>query len=500
MRAGLGRPSPRLAWRRQGAGCRDPVSSMDFDLVIRHGTLVAASDTLEADLGICGGQIVGWGQALHGRQEVDATGLLVLPGAVDPHVHLEMGIQTVAGPTASSDTWATGTVAAACGGTTTVVDFVEPEPGETLAHALAARRAQAEGGAAIDFGLHMTLNRADDDTLAQVPAMFEAGVTSFKTYTTYDGLKLDDAELLRAYRTVGALGGLVLTHAENDAMIQSATRLLRQQGRTDPAAHALARPPEAEVEAVERALALARMARASLYLVHLSTSGAAEALRRARTDGQAAFGETCPQYLLLTADKYQDAGFGGARFVCSPPLRHAHDGAALWQALAAGVIQTIGTDHCPFNYRGQKDLRFGSRSADAPLPAFYEIPGGLPGVETRLALLYTFAVRPGLLSPNRWVQVCCANPARLFGLYPRKGTLAPGADADLVLFDPQREVTLSKAMLHENVDYSPYAGLSLTGYPVVTIIGGRVLVQEGRWLGTAGGGRYLKRGLGGPPL
>jgi len=473
---------------------------MDFDLVIRHGTLVTAADTVESDLGICDGRIAAQGRGLRGSREIDAAGLFVLPGAVDPHVHLEMAISTAAGPTASCDTWATGTTAAAWGGTTTVIDFVEPEPGETLTHALAGRRAQAEGRAVIDFGLHMTLSRADHDTLAELPAMLSAGVTSFKTYTTYSGLKLDDAGLLSAYHAVGSLSGLVLTHAENDAMIQEATRRLRQQGRTDPAAHALARPPEAEVQAVEEALALAKAAQARLYLVHLSTSGAAQALQRAQAAGQHAYGETCPQYLLLTADKYEGPGFEGAKFVCSPPLRQAHDSARLWHALATGTIQSVGTDHCPFNYAGQKDLRLGSRSGVSPLPAFNEIPGGLPGVETRLALLYSYGVRPGLLSLNRWVQVCSTNPARLFGLYPRKGTLAPGGDADVVLFDPRREVTASKAVLHENVDYSPYAGLPLTGYPVTTISRGRILVQDGRWLGAEGGGLYVKRGLAGTPV
>jgi dihydropyrimidinase len=465
---------------------------MDFDLVIRNGTLVTASDTFSADLGVRAGRIAALGQNLRGKEAMDASGLYVLPGAVDPHVHLEMSLVTAAGPTVTSDDWATGTRAAACGGTTTVIDFVEPEPGESLADALAARRAQAEGRAAIDYGLHMTLSRADDATLAEVPALCSAGVTSFKTYTTYSGLKLDERDLWRAYRAVGQAHGLVLTHAENDLLVTAAAQALLEAGRRSPAEFARSRPAAAEAGAIEQALALAAAAQVPLYIVHTSTARGAAALRRAQEQGQAAFGETCAQYVWLTEVEYTRPGAEAARFVCAPPLRTAADREALWQALASGHLQTVGSDHCAFRAAGQKDLAFAAEPR--PAPAFNEIPGGLPGIEARLALIYA-GVDTGRFSLNRWVEVCCTAPARLFGLYPRKGTLMPGSDADLVLFDPHKQVTVSTDLLHENVDYTPYAGLTVTGWPVATLVHGHVVVREGQWVAEATSGQFLQRTL-----
>ena len=461
----------------------------DFDLVIQHGTLVTAGDTIAADLGISRGRIAAQGRDLHGREVIDAEGLYVLPGAVDPHVHLQMDAFTAAGPTVTSDDWATGTRAAACGGTTTVIDFVEPAPGESLAQALEARRAQAEGRAAIDFALHMTLSRADDTTLAEVPALRRDGVTSFKTYTTYSGLKLSDDDLLRAFRAVSQSGGLVLTHAESDTLVAAATQALLAQGRLSPGEFGRSRPAAAEAEALERVLALADATGTPLYAVHISTEGGLAALQRARGRGQPAYGETCAQYLWLTDAEYARPGFEAARFVCAPPLRTADDGVALWRALAASNLQTVGSDHCAFMAAGQKDLGFAG--AGRPLPAFNEIPGGLPGVEARLALIYAGGVGAGRLSLNRWVEVCCTAPARLFGLYPRKGSLAPGADADVVIFDPHRQVKLCTDLLHENVDYTPYDGLELTGWPVATLVRGRVVMRDGRWVGGRPEGQFL---------
>ena len=367
-----------------------------------------------------------------------------------------------------------------------MIDFAEAAPGQTLFAAFQARRAAAEGRAAIDFGLHMTLSRADEATLRQVPGLIAAGLTSFKTYTTYEGFRLRDEELLAAFDVVGRAGGLVTVHAENDALVQWCQRQLLAAGQVAPLSHPQSRPPAAEAEAVERALALAEVAGAPVYVVHVSTARGADAIERARARGQAAYGETCPQYLLLTAAEYTRPGFVGAQFVCSPPLRTADDNRALWRALAAGTLQTVATDHCPFNYHGQKDL---GRAR------FTDIPGGLPGVEARLALLYTYGVGKGRLTLERWVDVACTAPARIFGLYPRKGTLAPGADADVVIFDPQKRVTLSRAILHEKVDYTPYEGIDLFGYPVLTISRGVVVMCDGRYVGPQGHGRYLARGL-----
>jgi dihydropyrimidinase len=470
---------------------------MEFDTVIRGGTLVTPGGPVLADLGIAGGRIVAIGTGLEGEAVIDATGKLVLPGAIDPHVHLQMP----AGAVTSSDDWRTGTIAAACGGTTTVIDFVEPEAvdirrGEVtspLRTALAARRAEAEGHAVIDFGLHMTLLDASATTLAEIPAVVEAGCPSFKTYLTYAGFKLEDDAFIAALEAVGRAGGIALVHAENDAGIRYLQRKFLAEGHVAPRYHPLSRPAGLEAEAVERALALAEVAGCPLYVVHISTQRGAEAVSRARTRGQIATGETCPQYLLLTDAEYDRPGFEGAKFVCSPPLRKAEDSAALWQALAAGEIQTVGTDHCPFFYAGQKDLGRGRGEVASPLPAFVQIPGGMPGVESRLALLYTFGVAQGRLSLARWVDVCCAAPARVFGLVGRKGTLAVGADADVIIFDPEYEVTISRAILHENCDYTPYEGCRLKGYPLLTMLRGRVIARDDEFVGSSGGGQFLER-------
>jgi dihydropyrimidinase len=464
---------------------------MSYDVVIKGGTLVTAQGLLGADLGITGERIAAIGQGLTGgaRGEViDAQGMLVIPGGIDPHVHLQMP----AGPVTSSDDWHTGTVAAACGGTTTVIDFVEPEGGDLLA-ALAARRAEAagaigHGGAAIDFGLHMTLMDARPATLAQLPDVVSAGCRSFKTYLTYDGFRLSDAELLRALVAVAAAGGLALVHAENDAIVSHLRARFLAEGRTQPRWHPLSRPAAAEGEAVERALSLAEVAACPLYIVHISTDRGRTAVARARKRGQFAWGETCPQYLLLTDAEYDRPGFEGARFVCSPPLRTSGDAVSLWAGLASADLSSVGTDHCPFFYEGQKDLGLGPDD----YPPFARIPGGMPGIESRLALLYTFGVGRGIMSVERWVEVCSTAPAEIFGLAGRKGSLRPGADADVVLFDPQREVTLSRAVLHERCDYTPYEGLRLKGYPVLTMLRGRVIAREGHFVGQCHG-QYLSR-------
>jgi dihydropyrimidinase len=457
---------------------------MNYDLVIRNGTVVTPIGPVETDLGISGERIATIDRGLpDGERTIDAAGKLVVPGGIDPHVHLQMP----AGPVTSSDDFYTGTVAAACGGTTTIIDFVEPEGG-SLIQALAARRAEAEGKAVIDFGLHMTIMDAQPTTLAEIPYVVGAGCTSFKTYLTYEGFKLEDGDLLAALEAVAGAGGLALVHAENDAIVTRLKARLLREDHVEPRWHPRSRPAVAEAEAVERALALAEVAGCPLYVVHVSTARGADAVGRARSRGQVAHGETCPQYLVLTEEEYERPGFEGAKFVCSPPLRTAADGQALWESLAAGHLSTVGTDHCPFFYRGQKDLG----RPDGVHPPFSRIPGGIPGIESRLALLYTYGVREGWLSVERWVEICSTGPARIFGLAGRKGSLVEGSDADVVVFDPERVVKLSRSLLHENCDYTPYEGVRLKGYPEMTILRGQIIAQGGEFVGERSG-RYLAR-------
>jgi dihydropyrimidinase len=451
-----------------------------FELVIRGGTLVTANDTFRADIGIQDGKIAVLGENLQGLQNIDATDKWILPGGVDPHVHLEMPV----GNTRSSDDWLTGTIAAACGGTTTVIDFAEPANGETLQQALNSRRELAESKSVVDFALHMTITNDKPSTLHQIPRMIELGCTSFKTYLTYEGFRLSDSALLHVMVAVRDAGGIVLVHAENDAIIQHLHEQFRREHKTLPIYHALSHPPLSEVEAIQRVIALADSTNVQVYLVHLSTSGGTDAIRVARQKGGSVFGETCPQYLLLTSEELKRPNFEGAKFVCSPPLRSAMDNLALWDSLSKDTLQTIGTDHCPFFFKGQKDLGHDN---------YERIPGGLPGIEGRLALIHNFGVWTGKISLNRWVQVCCTNPAKIFGLYPQKGCLVPGADADIVVFDPNKRVTITQTLFHEQVDYTPYEGIELMGYPVLTLSRGKIIVENGVFLGRRGDGHYLAR-------
>ncbi len=455
---------------------------MKFDLVISGGTIVTADGTRQEDLGIREGLIAGIGEDLIGEEMVAAEGCYLLPGAVDPHVHLNMP----AGQTRSSDTWETGTIAAVCGGTTTVIDFVEPEDGQSLLEAWQRRREEAEAGSRIDFGLHMTVTNDRPETLKEISRVVEAGCASFKLYTTYEGFLLRDEQLLRVMRAVREAGGMVLVHSENDAMVAYATRQTAAAGVLGPAGHPLSRPPESEGEAVERVLCLAGLAGVPVYIVHISTAYGAAALQRALDRGVTAWGETCPQYLLLDEQAYRQPDFEGAKFVCSPPLRSKDHQAALWTYLQQGALHSVGTDHCPFFFQGQKDLGRDD---------FRSIPGGLPGIQARLALIYTAGAAQGRLSLEDWVSLCCTGPAKIFGLYPRKGSLELGADADVVIFDPDHKQKISREMLTENVDYTPYEGVELAGSVRSVYVGGRLLAEQGRWLSEPGRGSFLPRKL-----
>jgi dihydropyrimidinase len=449
------------------------------DLVITNGAIVTAEASVRANLGIQAGRIAAVGLGLEGRETIDASGMLVLPGGVDEHVHLQMPV----GEFCSSDDFCTGTVAAAHGGTTTLIDFVEAKPGQSLLQALEDRRAEADPKVVVDYGLHMTLARADDETLGQIPACIQAGVASFKLYMTYQGLRLDDGGLLRALAALRHAGGRPLVHAENHHAIAYLTAQALAAGRTGPQEHPRTRPAIMEAEAMHRLLALAYVTGTPLTIAHLSCALGLDEVRSARGRDQTVWVETCPQYLLLDEAEYRRPGFEGAKFVMAPPPRTRADRDALWAGLAAGEVDTVATDHCPFFFATQK-----TRGRDD----FSRIPGGAPAVETRLPLLYTHGVRQGRLSVERWVEVCCTAPARRFGLAPRKGTLAVGADADVVLFDPNMQVTLSAETLHQNVDYTPYEGWEVQGYPRTVLSRGEVIIRDGEFHGKAGRGQFLK--------
>jgi dihydropyrimidinase len=380
----------------------------------------------------------------------------------------------------SADDFASGTVAAACGGTTTVIDFADPADGASFLIALAARRAEADGRVAVDYGLHMTIPAWHADRAAaldELPQVVAAGVSSFKLYMAYDRLHLDDVQLYAALKAVGAAGGLPIVHSENGPLCERLRAEALAAGRTASRYHAVTRPPRQEAEAVSRLIDIAALAGAPVYVAHVSCAEAAARLSAARAGGEPVYGETCPHYLSLTADAFD--GPGGERFICAPSLRSEADQAALWGALARGDLGVLSTDHCPFT----ADEKAGH--AD-----FTTVPGGLPSIEARLSLAYTLGVRAGRLTLERWVAVCCTNPARLFRL-AGKGHLSPGFDADVVVFDPQAEVVLSAERLHERVDWTPYEGIKLHGWPRHVLSRGRLVVRDGTFVGELGWGRFL---------
>jgi len=454
-----------------------------MSILIQNGTLMLPSGPARADLRMEGGKICQIAPHLTPgeSQVVDAAGKLVFPGFIDTHTHFEMNKGL---PNETADDWVTGTRAALAGGTTCVLDFAEPARGASLASALDLWHSRADGRASCHYGFHMTLKDWGEDTAGQLPGMVAAGVTSFKIYFAYDALRVSDAAAYEILRAVGALGGIVGCHCENGDLVRQGILAQKAAGRLGPAGHPLSRPPLVEAEAVARWLAIGEMAGEPVNVVHLSTRRGLEAARAARERGQALYLETCPQYLLLNEDKYLLPGFEGAKYVLSPPLRSADDSAALWEALAAGEIDTVGTDHCSFRFRGGKDL--GRED-------FSQIPNGLPGVEHRPQLIYTYGVAAGRITAHRMMKLLSEQPAKLFGMYPQKGALAVGSDADVVIWDPNYTSCITAATQLQNVDYSPYEGMTTVGRAEQVFLSGERVVEKGAPV-REGRGRFVPRG------
>jgi dihydropyrimidinase len=449
--------------------------------LIKDGTVVTASETLNADVLVEDEKVAAIAPDLDVPADtvIDATDRYVIPGGVDVHTHFDLPF----GGTFCSDDFGSGTRAAAFGGTTTCVDFAVQDYGESLRQGLdrwfeKGQKAQA------DYGLHMIVREVNDQVLKEMDGLVGEGITSFKLFMAYPGVfMLDDAAIFRAMQRAGDSGALIMMHAENGGPIDVLVQQHLAEGKTDPVYHGLTRPAAMEGEAVHRVFKMAELAGAPAYIVHLSSRDALEEVQEARDRGVSAFAETCPQYLYLSLDDLGRPGFEGAKFVCSPPLRPRDHQDELWKGLAQGDLQIVATDHAPFNYQGQKDMGKDS---------FADIPNGLPSVEDRVTLIFQ-RVRAGQLSPNRWVELIATNPAKMFGLYPRKGTIAPGFDADVVVFDPNRERVISSESHHMNVDYSCYEGMKVWGLPEVVMQRGSVLVRGGEWFGKEGQGRFVPR-------
>lgn len=454
-----------------------------MDTVIKGGTVVTASDSYRADVGIADGKIVQIGESLEtgdGVKVIDATGKYVFPGGVDVHTHLDSHSQG----TSTADTFGTGTIAAACGGTTTIVDFCGQPKGVGLFAALQAHHDRAEGNASIDYGFHMVITDMNESVFNELGQLADAGITSFKLFMAYKGdTMVDDLTLLRSLEQASKTGALVMVHAENGDAAEYLRQKLISEGKTEPKYHAVSRPPRVEAEATARAIALAELTGATLYVVHVSCTEALEEIKRGRERGVKVLAETCPQYLHLTEDVLDQPDFEGAKYVFTPPARGAHQPPAIWAALADGTLQAISSDHAPYNFRGDKD-----RGKDD----FTLIPNGAPGIEERLMLAYQ-GVNDGRLSLSRFVELTATAPAKMFGLYPDKGTIAIGSDADLVVWNPDAELTLSKANTHSAVDYAMFEGKTVRGVPETVLLRGDVIVEGREFVGTPGTGRFIER-------
>jgi len=457
---------------------------MRFDTIIKNATIVTAIDTTIADVGISGGKISAIAAQLsaeNATHTIDAANHLLLPGGIDVHTHLDMPF----GGTNSADDFQTGTIAAAFGGTTTLIDFAIQYKGQTLRHAFDTWMKKAHDKATIDYAFHCIITDLGSAQLEEMADLIREGVTSFKLFMAYPGVfMLDDASIFRAMSQAAKHSGLICMHAENGGAIDVIVQQALAEGKRAPKYHALTRPTTAEAEATSRAIALAEMAGCPVYIVHLSCNDALEKVREARDRGLPAYAETCPQYLYLSLENMNGPGFDAAKYVFTPPLREKWHQEKLWHGLTHDTLQVVSTDHCPFCFKEQKELG---------IDDFTKIPNGGPGIEHRLSLIYTGGVHGKRFSPNRFVEVVATAPAKLFGLFPRKGTIAVGSDADLVIFDPNEEQTISASTHHMRVDYSMFEGIQVKGVPKTVLSRGRPVIDAGQFVGRPGNGQFLRR-------
>ena len=462
---------------------------MAFDTIIRGGTVATASDTFACDIGIRDGRIAALGTQLGEAKEiVDARGKLVLPGGIDSHVH----IAQPSGPgIVMADDFASATRSAAFGGNTMVLPFAMQQKGESLREVVTAYHKKADGHCYIDVSFHLIIADASDAVLGQeLPALVHDGYTSFKVFMTYEGLALSDLEMLNVMSVARETGALVMVHAENYDAIRFLTDRLERAGKTAPRYHAASRPVPVEREATHRAISLAELIDVPVMIVHVSNGAAMEEICRAQSRGLKVYGETCPQYLVLTEKDLEGLNMEGAKYVCSPPPRDAASQRACWQGLEQGVFSVFSSDHCPFRYDDPQ-----GKLAPKGRTSFRWVPNGIPGVETRLPILISEGVAKGRIPLNRFVALSATNHARMYGLYPRKGTIAVGSDADLAIWDPQRKGTITQALMHGGSDYTPYEGIAVTGWPVSTMVRGRFVVRDGALVGREDAGAYIPRAL-----
>ena len=458
-----------------------------FQRVIRNGTVITASDRFVADIGINDGRIVAMAQRLDpGDDDIDARDMWVLPGGIDSHVHLDQPSPETGA--VSANDFRSGTISAACGGNTTIVPFVRQLKGQSLRAAVDEYHPRAQGKAVIDYAFHLIISDATSQVVGQeLPALLRDGYASVKVYMTYDSLKLADAQILEVMAQVRRHGAMTMIHAENADCISWLTEQLLSRGLTAPKYKAIAHAPPVEREATHRAITLAELADVPLLIVHVAGAEAAQQIQWAQQRGLKIYGETCPQYLFLSEKDVDQPGMQGAKCICAPPPGSVENLRGLWRALQAGAFQVFSSDHAPFRFDDPK-----GKLIHGPNPPFNKITNGLPGIEARMPLLFSGAVNTGRIDVHQFVAMTSTNAAKLYGLYPRKGTIAIGSDADLAIWDPRREVTLSVDLLHDEMDYTPYEGMAVIGWPITTLLRGRTVCHEFEFTGTIGGGEFIR--------